>query len=820
MTAVSRKVALWTARLEAHLSTRAFELLCFTMYLCAIALIFIWGAHREFHHVRFTIEPKHPEWRNFKWYIAIARGAGFTLNLNSALVILLASRLLLTFARETPLHKILPLDKSFPAAHIVVGLAIFVGVLIHVPFHFAWLLTFSQFDKFKLWSFSMTVAMGAPLTLVFCMMLITALPYFRKNQFRLFYVTHLLGAALFFPLLLLHGMKRKKPETILWILPPLCIYLIDRVVRWLKTNTSVVRADPASSKTFPGNILLLSVRCPFTYRAGQYAEIQVPAISSEWHPFTIASAPHEPMMSFYIKQSGDWTTKLLSLFERGEFVLRTRGPFGSPAQSVKSYRRVILISGGIGATPFAAIAKDLQYKADQQVSTHGCWDFNETDLEYDDPKVPRRVQHAVDSMYGDSKGNSISLEIADEKGRYITDLLQMTDGGKFAVMKSSVSETKLPLSNSFAGGFGGLHPDNEVDRDISYGSTKSSLSVLDQSRHGDDPEDKNLRATSERRNYRILRLKDKRLHLLSFLHSTRVVLILLISLVLRFMMVGVVGIFELGTIKFSHSNLHPSARSIVLIDAILALLLCSTMTLTIGLEIYFMGFWRFFFRTARCLDFCLFLPLTLSSSGLSFNTFTNGENAGILSALTGVHFAILLPLQFLLLAYRLHRSFQRTLLESHKVCNCRCNTRVPDVDFVWTTKTHNDDEWLRHELPPSNQHLRLHRFVTRDEQVKPTHGIHSTQGRPEWRELFSRIADRTQSGSEVGVFFCGPSPMGDAVRRALRAVEVCTTIRGSYISSLSKQQIRSEFGLSSDRDANRLRRYGCNIRFVFREENF
>ncbi len=38
-----------------------------------------------------------------------------------------------------------------------------------------------------------------------------------------------------------------------------------------------------------------------------------------------------------------------------------------------------------------------------------------------------------------------------------------------------------------------------------------------------------------------------------------------------------------------------------------------------------------------------------------------------------------------------------------------------------------------------------------------THGTPSIAGRPQWRKLFVKIADRTWSGAEVGVFLCGPT---------------------------------------------------------------
>eukprot|EP00168_Porphyra_purpurea_P000134 TRINITY_DN10176_c0_g1_i1.p2 TRINITY_DN10176_c0_g1~~TRINITY_DN10176_c0_g1_i1.p2 ORF type:complete len:155 (+),score=30.32 TRINITY_DN10176_c0_g1_i1:104-568(+) len=84
-----------------------------------------------------------------------------------------------------------------------------------------------------------------------------------------------------------------------------------------------------------GGDCILCLRFPraFDYVAGQYAELCVPAISRiEWHPFTIASAPHESEMVFYIKRNGDWTAALYELFAEGGSPGRV--PPASPRRAV------------------------------------------------------------------------------------------------------------------------------------------------------------------------------------------------------------------------------------------------------------------------------------------------------------------------------------------------------------------------------------------------------------------------------------------------------------------------------------------------------
>ena len=52
------------------------------------------------------------------------------------------------------------------------------------------------------------------------------------------------------------------------------------------------------------------------YRPGQYTFIKIPAVAaSEWHPFTITSAPGDPYIRVHIRVVGDWTESLWNTME-------------------------------------------------------------------------------------------------------------------------------------------------------------------------------------------------------------------------------------------------------------------------------------------------------------------------------------------------------------------------------------------------------------------------------------------------------------------------------------------------------------------------
>ncbi|KAL4092639.1 hypothetical protein PRIC1_011631 [Phytophthora ramorum] len=151
-----------------------------------------------------------------------------------------------------------------------------------------------------------------------------------------------------------------------------------------KSNRGVIARDQLSISALPGNIT--RVQFPrvrqdtgeaFEYEAGQYAFLCIPSISHfQWHPFTIASSPHEAMVTFYVKALGDWTTKLLTAALKREasamriegpstFDLLVDGPYGRISLDMASptvYSHFVLFSGGIGMTPMRSLVNWLHYE--------------------------------------------------------------------------------------------------------------------------------------------------------------------------------------------------------------------------------------------------------------------------------------------------------------------------------------------------------------------------------------------------------------------------------------------------------------------------
>lgn len=87
------------------------------------------------------------------------------------------------------------------------------------------------------------------------------------------------------------------------------------------------------------------------YKAGQFVFLKF-KFSFEPHPFSIASYNNSNILTFYIKESGDYTNKLIKNVKNGEHV-SIEGPYGEFTFDDKNTSQ-LWIAGGIGITPFLA----------------------------------------------------------------------------------------------------------------------------------------------------------------------------------------------------------------------------------------------------------------------------------------------------------------------------------------------------------------------------------------------------------------------------------------------------------------------------------
>lgn len=340
---------------ESFLSSYGFVSTFVALYITLNILLFLNGAVNE--------SKRHKDIQ--KYTTSIARGAGATLNLNMGVVIVLASRKAVNFLRSTPLSMVLPIDKAMPDLHRLVGISIVFASIVHSVAH---VVTYTVKSPWK-GGFGQTTFLfitGVILLLLILIVRIAARSAVQYANYEAFFRIHVGGSVLVYGFLIIHGLHHGILNSWKWVIGPIAIYFLDIVFRTVTEKHSFLLISKHSA-TFQGPDIM-KIRLPrvFHFEAGQYAELKVPQISRvQWHPFTIASAPHEPEMVFYIKAVGDWTIELYHLFseriniETGRDIeVHIRGPYGAPAQHVGQFERVILVGGGVGATPFCSVVKD------------------------------------------------------------------------------------------------------------------------------------------------------------------------------------------------------------------------------------------------------------------------------------------------------------------------------------------------------------------------------------------------------------------------------------------------------------------------------
>lgn len=339
---------------ESILSSYGFVYTFITLYMVTNILLFINGAVDESHH-HDDIE---------RYTTAIARGSGATINFNMAVVLLLASRSMMSLIQETPLNMVLPIDKAMPELHRVVGILVVFSGSIHSICHWITYILKRPWSPGYAGKTSLFIS-GMILLFLIITIRFVARPAIYQASYEVFFRIHVGGSILAFITIIIHGLHLGTPNTWKWVLGPIIIYVLDIVVRTFREKRSYLLLSKHSAAFQGRDIVKIRLPRVFHFQAGQYAELKIPQLSAfQWHPFTIASAPHEPELIFYIKAVGNWTISLHELFgekinneDALDIEIHIRGPYGAPAQHFGQFDRVILVGGGVGATPFCSVAK-------------------------------------------------------------------------------------------------------------------------------------------------------------------------------------------------------------------------------------------------------------------------------------------------------------------------------------------------------------------------------------------------------------------------------------------------------------------------------
>ncbi|OSX73467.1 hypothetical protein BU14_0346s0019 [Porphyra umbilicalis] len=829
------------ARIEAAVCANGLTHLVLGVYLLVTASVWWFGAYKEFHFGHGV--NGEPIWQ--RWPISVARGFGYTLNLHVQFVFLVACRKLLTALRSTPISVLLPFDKAMPAFHMVVGYAIAVSATIHAIFHLIAGLTPGEkrigwMPGFGGWTHAAVT--GFALYTVLATMVVTSLPAVRHKYFERFYRVHLLGAAIFFCLFVFHGLLEGHLYSYKWVIAPVALYVMDRGLRWAQTHKGVVSLrpdDPAAMRMVSPSIARLALPRVFTWSPGQYAELRVPSLSrTEWHPFTIASAPHEEHMVFFVKGGGNWTSGLCDAVREAaaaaasgasvgaaaaaatHIEVHVRGPFGAPAQHTGQYSRVLLIAGGVGVTPFLAVAKD----ADRLIRSN----------READPRVSTTRRRSMDSSAAGGRGDSLR-RVSIGGGEDVTvhevgksfayeDDVALTDGDSWAAATAR-GERRIPTSSSAS---------TELDSDPEA-DAESEWSVVDD---GSPADEADAAANAAAADAMYGGFTSRHVSIAAFLRSVTA------SYVAMWLLLARIGLLALASTVHhvsmgSSPGLTPYDRTgLIVADLVFAALFAAPVAASIGLEAA---------AAASSLSLAtaaddVALAATAAAGVILPALALGGVAADVTMPMGYLYALVLLPATLLAFGWRHFHLLTAQLL----VAPARRGdvARLRAVDFLWTAPTAADDGWVVDEVAAIGDTVRLHRFGTRESAPPPVEekaaasslsgwdggadasadveaglggldavagagdaaaakarpsaaaarpsldgrsSIGSTgggrrlslnYGRPGWEAVLSTLVAHSRSGSVVGVFICGPVAMSDAVRDAARKAMRESRVRG------------------------------------------
>uniref|UniRef100_A0A8C3J9N9 NAD(P)H oxidase (H2O2-forming) n=1 Tax=Calidris pygmaea TaxID=425635 RepID=A0A8C3J9N9_9CHAR len=299
--------------------------------------------------------------------IIISRGSAACISFMYSYILLTMCRNLITILRETFLNHYIPFDAAVDfhrwvamAALIFSGHVVNVYIFSVMPLSVLSCLFSSVFmddgsqlpQKYYWWFFQTIPGMtGVLLLVILAVMYVFATHHFRRVSFQGFWITHHLYVLLYV-LVIIHGSYAliQQPRFHIYFIIPALIYSADKLLSLSrkKVEISVVKAE-----ILPSGVTHLRFQRPqdFDYKSGQWVRIACVALgTTEYHPFTLTSAPHEDTLSLHIRAVGPWTTRLRELYSPESLALIGK-------------EMLLLVGGGIGVTPFASILKDLVFKS-------------------------------------------------------------------------------------------------------------------------------------------------------------------------------------------------------------------------------------------------------------------------------------------------------------------------------------------------------------------------------------------------------------------------------------------------------------------------
>jgi len=158
------------------------------------------------------------------------------------------------------------------------------------------------------------------------------------------------------------------------LMPIVLYYFYERICDIRKGSNPIIKISNAVIKKSNVFVEIDTGSTGFAYHTGMYCMLNVPAISQhQWHPFTIASGGGKSKFQVLIAFAGDWTKRLKELLAEAQAksesegngnevpypTICVRGGYGAPAEGMKDKKHIVMVGGGVGATPFLSFMSNI-----------------------------------------------------------------------------------------------------------------------------------------------------------------------------------------------------------------------------------------------------------------------------------------------------------------------------------------------------------------------------------------------------------------------------------------------------------------------------
>ena len=259
------------------------------------------------------------------------------------------------------------LDKLYRVHHIIGGLA-FIALLIHpllITARYA-LISFASAYQFLIPN-TEDIALQAGKVAVGGMVVVLFITFYIWVSHERFVWIHRLTGALFavavYHAFFVRGSRVLAVTPLAWYLGSLsAVALVLFMYRYVFKSVRPRRKFTVEDIKDLGGAWQLTL-CPVSrtidHRAGQFVFITFTSsnLPQQTHPFTISSGESEDSLRFTIKDLGDFTSQLGNL-HAGDNVF-VEGPYGTFNYQAVERSKQIWVAGGIGITPFLAMARSL-----------------------------------------------------------------------------------------------------------------------------------------------------------------------------------------------------------------------------------------------------------------------------------------------------------------------------------------------------------------------------------------------------------------------------------------------------------------------------